>query len=152
MAASSSLNLRNVREALSKYLPYCACGGYSVAALNTMNIASPGGKDARLALFNGSLCLSNIGMVVYLYNRPAFDAVKPPRSKRILWSCFGSGLFNLGSLLLWAIAKEFCPENKFVRFVVALSTTGGLLFVATDYLAAVDSLKNAVIAERESEE
>ena len=155
MAASASLNLKSVREALTKYLPYCGASGYSILALNAMNVNIPLrilGNNAELMLFHGSLCLSNIGIVVYLYNRSVFDVMEPPKHKRFLWSCFGSWMFNLGSLLFWAIAKELCPKNKLVRVVVALSTTGGFLFVATDYLTAIDGLKKGIIAERESED
>ena len=151
---AAAITVKDVRKSLVKYLPYGGAVGYSVLSLHSMNVPLPhvltSGRTGHI-LFHGSLCLSNVGMVVYIFNRGVFDVMKPKPSvrKRLLWSVFGSTSMNLGSLLFWAISKELCPENSLIRAGVALSSSAGLLMIATDYFNAMDELRKGVIAERE---
>ena len=94
-------------------------------------------------------CQASIGIATYLYDRPVFDVMRPPKSKRLLWSLFGTWMFNFGSLLLWAICKEMCPKNTLIRAVLVLSSCAGVVYIGTDYLQAVDKLRLGIIAERE---
>lgn len=149
---AASISLRDAKKALKKYLPYSGLVGYSVLGLHSVKVRVEEliiGNSARPFVFHGALVLSSVGMATYLYDRPVFNVIKAPKSRRLLWSLFGTWMFNFGSLLLWAICKEICPENKVVRAVMALSSCAGLVYVGTDYLQAVDSLRLGIIAERE---
>jgi len=149
---AASISLKDAGKALQKYLPYGGLAGYSVLTLHSVKVHPEEiiiGKDSRAIVFHGALVLSGIGMSTYLYTRPVFDVMQQPKSKRVLWSLFGSWMFNFGSLLLWAICKEICPKNKVIRAVVALSSSAGLVYIARDYLRAVDTLRWGIMAERE---
>ena len=149
MAASESL--RDAKEALKKYLPYSGLAGYCVLALHSVKVYPEEliiSKDWRSVIFHGALVVSGVGLSTYMFSRPVFDVMQPPKKKRVLWSLFGSWMFNFGSLLLWAICKEIFPKNKVLRAFVALSSSAGLVYIAKDYLHAVDALRWGVIAER----
>ena len=151
---ATPISVREVRKILAKYLPYGGAFGFSMLSLHSMNVPLPhfltAGRIGHI-VFHGSLCLSNIGMVVYVFNRGVFDVIQPKPSpqKRLLWSVFGSIMMNLGSLLFWAISKELCPRNSFFRTVVAISSSAGFLVIATDYFNVMDELKKAVVVDRE---
>ena len=148
---AASVSLRDAKEALKKYLPYSGLAGYSVLALHSVKVYPEEliiSKDSRAVIFHGALVLSGVGLSTYMYTRPVFDVMQPPQKKRVLWSLFGSWMFNFGSLLLWAICKEIFPKNKVLRAFVALSSSAGLVYIAKDYLHAVDALRWGVIAER----
>ena len=150
MAASQ--RLKDVKEGLKKYLPYCGLGSNLVLALHSVKVYPEKliiGRNSRALIFHGALALSGLGTATYIFSRPVFRIMEPPRSKQLLWSGFGSLIFNFGSLLLWAICKEIFPKNKLLRAVFALSSSAGLVYVGTDYLQAVDALRFGVIAERE---
>lgn len=149
---AASISLIDAKESLKKYLPYGGLAGYSILALHSVKVHPEEliiGKDSRAVVFHGALVLSGIGMGTYLFTRPVFDVMQAPKSKRVLWSLFGSWMFNFGSLLLWAICKEICPKNKLARAVIVLSSCGGLVYIARDYLRAVDALRWGIMAERE---
>ena len=149
---AASVSLRDAKKALNKYLPYAGLAGYSVLALHSVKVHVEEliiGKNARPVVFHGALILSSIGIATYLYNRPVFQVMDPPKSKRLLWSLFGTWMFNFGSLLLWAMCKEMCPDYKLIRAVMALSSGAGLAYIGVDYLREVDRLRLGVIAERE---
>lgn len=152
MAASPRLRLKDLKDGFTKYFPYCGLASYSMLALHSLKVYPEEliiGRHSRAFIFHGALALSGIGMGTYLFNRPVFRVIEPPSSKQFLWSAFGSWMFNFGSLLLWAICKETLPENKFLRAVLAVSSSAALIYVARDYLQAVDSLRFGIIAERE---
>lgn len=48
---------------------------------------------------------------------------------------------NIGSVLCWAIVKEVGPKNKLARAVIGLAGGSVFLYIATDYLNAVDKLR-----------
>jgi len=149
---AASISLRDAKKALRKYLPYSGLVGYSVLGLHSVKIRVEEffiGESARPVVFHGALVLSSIGIATYLYDRPVFDVMRPPKSKRLLWSLFGTWMFNFGSLLLWAICKEMCPKNRLIRAVLVLSSCAGVVYIGTDYLQAVDKLRLGIIAERE---
>lgn len=149
---AASIRLRDAKKALKKYLPYSGLVGYSILGLHSAQIYVQEffiDKSARPVVFQGALVLSSIGIATYLYDRPVFDVMRPPKSKRLLWSLFGTWMFNFGSLLLWAICKEMCPKNTLIRAVLVLSSCAGVVYIGTDYLQAVDKLRLGIIAERE---
>jgi hypothetical protein len=52
---------------------------------------------------------------------------------------YGSLLFNFGSLLLFAVAKSYLPENTKVGTLVGLLSCYSLVKVGTSYLEHIDS-------------
>lgn len=148
---AASVSVRDAKKALVKYLPYGGLAGYSILSLHSMKVYAEQiiiGKNTRSVVFHGALTLSGIGIATYLYNRPVFDVMDSPRSKRLLWSIYGTWMFNFGSLMLWAICKEICPDYKVIRAIMALASSAGLVYVGVDYLREVDRLRVGIIAER----
>ena len=151
---AANISIRDAKEAVRKYLPYGGVIGYSVLSLHSVNVHVEEvllGKGARIVVFHSALVLSSVGIGTYLYNRRVFTVMRASKAKHLLWSVFGTWMFNLGSLLFWAICKEICPKNKLIRAIAVLSSSAGLLFTGNDYLNAVDSLREGIIAEREED-
>lgn len=63
-----------------------------------------------------------------------------PTYHRIMFSAFGSIIFNFGSILLWAMAKAILPDKTWIRAIVALVSSFGFLAIAKEYFNAIDHL------------
>lgn len=58
----------------------------------------------------------------------------------VLGRTFGTVMFNLGSMLLWALGRTVVPENAFLRTVIGVGGAAGTLYLGRMYLNYVDSL------------
>ncbi|XP_065352291.1 uncharacterized protein LOC135947380 [Cloeon dipterum] len=83
------------------------------------------------------LACSTIGTGLYLYNRPHMQSA--PTQFRLSYSVYGALLFNFGSLLLFAVAKSYLPENTNLATLVGLASCYSLVKVGTSYLDHIDS-------------
>lgn len=54
-------------------------------------------------------------------------------------SVYGALLFNFGSLLLFAVAKSYLPENSNLATLAGLASCYSLVKVGTSYLDHIDS-------------
>jgi hypothetical protein len=52
---------------------------------------------------------------------------------------YGALLFNFGSLLLFAVAKSYLPENSNLATLAGLASCYSLVKVGTSYLDHIDS-------------
>lgn len=59
---------------------------------------------------------------------------------RIIYTVFGTCMFNFGSLLLWACAKSVVPDVPFFRGLLGLASGAGLLYVGKNYMDHLNSL------------
>ena len=65
-----------------------------------------------------------------------------------MWfSLFGSLVFNMGSVLLFAILRQATPECATFRAIVGMGTAAGLLFVGKSYVDLLD--RQAVLHDNE---
>ncbi|KAK4004811.1 Uncharacterized protein APZ42_015930 [Daphnia magna] len=83
-----------------------------------------------------------VGGSLYLASRPHLATIKDKKQK-ILFSVFGSTMFTLGSLLLWAMTRVLVPDNTPVRVVVAAGTSIVLLKTGVAYLDHIDADKKS---------
>lgn len=58
----------------------------------------------------------------------------------MLGRTFGTVMFNLGSMLLWALGRTVAPENAFLRTAIGVGGAAGTLYLGRMYLNYVDSL------------
>lgn len=58
----------------------------------------------------------------------------------ILYSGFGSVMFNLGSMLLWALGRTVAPESPVLRTVVGVAGAAAVLYVGKNYVLYLDGL------------
>lgn len=86
---------------------------------------------------NSLLFNAHLGSGLYLYSR---DHMKlAPQYHRIMYSVYGSLVFNFGSVLLWAVTKALLPDSKVLRTIFALSTSICMLTIGKEYIDFVDS-------------
>ncbi|KAB7495518.1 hypothetical protein Anas_09332 [Armadillidium nasatum] len=90
-----------------------------------------------ISLTNACLLNSFVGTSLYLFSRP--HLLKTPPKERLAFCVFGSSMFNLGSMLLWALGRTVAPDSTPLRFVIGLSGAAGLLWLATKYVSVIDS-------------
>lgn len=128
---------------LRRWLPMSGAISYSAFAINVYH---PQGLSQQLKSFHAPLanCLlfnSHIGVGVYLFFRPHIRSL--PSFHRVMFSVYGSVLFNFGSILLWVTTKtvlQNVPSPWWMRSLFALSSAIGLLIIGSEYVKYVDAL------------
>jgi len=80
---------------------------------------------------------AHLGTGIYIFSREHMR--KTTTYYRVVYSVFGSAIFNFGSVLLWAIAKKLLPRNDIARIAFGLSSGLCFLSVGHEYLKFVDS-------------
>lgn len=93
-----------------------------------------------LPIANCLLLNAHIGAGVYLYTRPHLKVLPPVT--RIAFSAYGAILLNYGSMLLWSLTKIHLPQEtpNWIRTVIALTMSAGILIIGREYVNYVDSL------------
>lgn len=56
-----------------------------------------------------------------------------------MYSVYNTVLFNLGSVLIWALVKNVLPHNGVVRSCFAVGSSYTMLNLGMEYLEHVDS-------------
>jgi len=79
---------------------------------------------------------SHIGLGVYLYSRRHMRLAAQPW--RIIYSVYGSVLFNLGTVMFCAVTKVVLPRIDAVRTIFGIASGFMFLTVAGQYLQFVD--------------
>ena len=82
---------------------------------------------------------SHLGIGLYLYGSSHLR--EAPLNRRILYSVFGSFLFNFGSVLFWATCKSLLPDRSGLRALFGLASGFVLLYVGREYVDYVDCQK-----------
>lgn len=56
-----------------------------------------------------------------------------------LFSTFGTVMFNLGSMLLWALGRTVAPENSILRTMMGVAGATGAIYLGRSYVVYLDS-------------
>lgn len=80
---------------------------------------------------------AHIGSGYYIYTRQHVQRATP--WLRAAYSVSGAVLFNFGTVLFWATAKQVLPANDALRTLFGLASGAAFLTVARRYLEFVDS-------------
>ncbi|XP_046634325.1 uncharacterized protein LOC124313439 [Daphnia pulicaria] len=113
---------------------------YGLLAVNMfspdlMQKVSPS-RDLTNVLMGSTL----VGGSLYLVSRPHLATIKDTKQK-VVFSVFGSAMFTLGSLLLWAMTRVLVPDNTTIRVVTAVGSSIVLLKTGVAYLDIIDADK-----------
>ena len=81
---------------------------------------------------------AHLGLGLFLYNQKHLQSVS--NRDRIMYSVFGTCIFNFGSVLLWATSKHVVPDAPIFRGLLGLASGGGLLYIAKRYLDHLNTL------------
>ena len=79
---------------------------------------------------------AHLGTGLYLFSRRHLSSAPP--QYRILYSVYGSVIFNFGAVLFWATSKAILPKCSTLRSIVGIGSGLVLLLVGKKYLNYVD--------------
>lgn len=85
---------------------------------------------------------AHIGVGLYLFGSSHLR--QAPINRRILYSVFGSFLFNFGSVLFWATCKSLLPDKPGWKALFGLASGFVLLYVGKEYVDYVDGKRKDV--------
>lgn len=85
---------------------------------------------------------SHLGVGLYLY-RSNFLKTQS-ESRKIIYSCYLSTIFNLGSILFIVATKNFLPNWDSLRGLYSLIASYMLISVGTDLLSSSNQLANEI--------
>ncbi|CAH1793915.1 unnamed protein product, partial [Owenia fusiformis] len=130
------LSLENV---CFRYIPLAggaSCLAFSVNILNSADFNRVFG-DNNLVAANSLWLNSHLGVGLYLYSRKHIK--RAPLPKRILFSVFGSAMFNFAVVLMWASAKQVVlPDKPAIKTLFGLVSGATMLAIGREYLKYVD--------------
>ena len=78
-----------------------------------------------------------MGVGLYIFNRKHLKTA--PLYSKVMFSVFGSAMFNFGSVLFWATTKNILPKCDHVRLVFGVMSGISFLAIGYEYLKYVDS-------------
>ncbi|XP_050428809.1 uncharacterized protein LOC126838445 [Adelges cooleyi] len=107
-------------SAINFYAPAFGTFSYTVLSINVMN---PGLLQRIVPmpdLTNLLLLNSCVGSALFISGRPHLS--ESPLKLRVLYSAYGSIIFNLGSVLTWAIVRSLLPNNSVLVTLVGLAS------------------------------
>ncbi|XP_046584768.1 uncharacterized protein LOC124291739 [Haliotis rubra] len=93
--------------------------------------------DHHVVVANSLWFQSHIGVGLYMFGSKHLQQVSVQR--RILYSVFGSFLFNFGSVLFWATCKSLLFPQPVVRTIFGLGSGFVLLFIGREYVEYIDA-------------
>lgn len=100
------------------------------------------GIPQYISLTNACLINALTGTALYLYSRP--HLAKAPPKDRALFCAFGSAIFNLGSMLTWALGHTVAPESPTLRFLMGIGGAVGVLYVGKRYADYLDGQAKSI--------
>ena len=89
-----------------------------------------------MTITNGLWFNAHIGAGLYIYSRRHLKGAS--ESKKVLFSAFGAVMFNFGTVLFWATAKNLLPESDALRTLFGLTSGAALLYIGKEYLQYID--------------
>ncbi|KAL8584965.1 hypothetical protein ACOMHN_043601 [Nucella lapillus] len=93
-------------------------------------------KETDFVVANCFWFNAHIGIGLYLFGRRHLR--QAPANRRILYSVFGTSLFNFGSVLFWGTCKSLLPNRAGVRAVFGLLSGFWMLYFGREYLDFLD--------------
>ncbi|XP_072165362.1 uncharacterized protein [Diadema setosum] len=91
----------------------------------------------NLAVANSLLFNAHLGIGLYIYSRRCLQAASI--SNRVLFSLYGSAMFNFGSVLLFGTGKQVLVEDRFIGSVYAVCASLCFLCVGRYFFEFLDS-------------
>ena len=122
-----------------KYVPYCGVFGYFTLSTNALHLPVVQKlltTDASRTFTNGCFAISHAGAAVYIYHRPSFSLY--PKKERLLYSLFGSTVFNLGSVLSWSVLQVGLPKDELGKSLTGFLCSLTYLYIGYRYLRSLD--------------
>lgn len=132
--------LNRFNQIWPKYLPYGGVFGYLTLSTNALHLPVVQQlltTDASLVFTNSCFALSHVGAAVYIYHRPSFSLY--PTKERLVYSLFGSTVFNLSSILSWSVLHVGLPKDELGKSLVGFACSLTYLYIGYRYLRSVDS-------------
>jgi len=90
-----------------------------------------------ISLTNACLLNSVTGMSLWLYSRPHMAALN--HRDRGIYCVYFAGMFNLGSMLLWALFRTVAPESPALRTIIGGASAVGMVHMGKKHLEYLDS-------------
>ncbi|CAF1221312.1 unnamed protein product [Adineta ricciae] len=85
---------------------------------------------------------SHVGVTSYLYTSKHLR--KAHMFERLLYSIYGSAMFNFGTVLVMSIIRSIFPDKEPLRLGIGLSTAVALLAIGKKYVNYIDQVFEAV--------
>jgi len=137
---NSDGRIRPLRLLLQTVIPISGIVAYHSFALTVFHPVT-GFDPSYRVLSHALMYQSHIGIGCYLFFRPHLRRLAP--FHRVLFSTYGSVIFNFGSILFFASTRSILGSqvfNSFSRTVIGLSSAFTLFLVASEYIDYVDRL------------
>ena len=84
---------------------------------------------------------AHVGIGWHIYHKKHLQTLTTPW--RIVYSVFGSGIFNFGTVLFWGTVKALVPKlQDGLKVLFGFSSGAFLLYIGHSYLDYVDSCVN----------
>lgn len=131
----------NKDTALNYYAPACGTLNYAFLSINVMNPGLLQRIVPKPDLTNIFLFNSCVGSFLFIAARPHLS--EAPLKLRIVYSVYGSILFNMGSVLSWAILRSLLPNNSGLATVAGLISGFALTGCGVAYLSYNDKTVKA---------
>ncbi|UJR13928.1 hypothetical protein I4U23_000933 [Adineta vaga] len=139
--------LPSVRRQLlfAKYRPFIATPfflGFSTNVLSPTLFSRYLGSQIDQTFSNTLLFGSHIGITTYLYTSKHLR--NADTFERVLYSVYGSAIFNFGTVLVMSIVRSIFPDNELLRLGIGLSTGIALLYIGKRYINYIDHVFDTV--------
>ncbi|CAF2643820.1 unnamed protein product [Rotaria sp. Silwood2] len=139
--------LPSVRRQLlfAKYRPFLTTPfffGFSAHVLAPTSFPRLLGSRIDLPVTNALWFGSHIGITMYLYTSKHLRGSHT--FERLLYSIYGSAMFNFGTVLIMTIIRTIFPDKEALRLGIGLSISGALLFIGQRYVHYIDEVFDAV--------
>ncbi|XP_074648843.1 uncharacterized protein LOC141904190 [Tubulanus polymorphus] len=133
-------NLKNIKldDVMYRFMPAVGGASYLAFSVNIMNPRLYKNLFAphELLVSNKLWFNAHLGVGLYLYSRK--HMITASAYQRIMYSIFGTVVFNFGSVLLWATTKALLPECVYMRSFFGLISGTSLLLIGKEYVAHLD--------------
>ncbi|KAG7176504.1 hypothetical protein Hamer_G027682 [Homarus americanus] len=90
-----------------------------------------------ISLTNACLVNTISGTGLYLYSSKHLAQANP--KEKLLFCAFGTVMFNLGSMLLWALGRTVAPENQVLRTMIGAASAAGAVYLGRNYVTYLDT-------------
>jgi hypothetical protein len=126
----------NRESAMNFYCPAFGTLNYTFLSINVMNPGLLQRIVPKPDLTNIFLLNSCVGSALFIAGRP--HLTDAPLKLRIVYSVYGSVLFNMGSVLTWAIVRSLLPNYSVLATVAGLTIGFALTGCGITYLSYND--------------
>ncbi|CAF1174094.1 unnamed protein product [Rotaria sordida] len=116
--------------------------GFSAHVLSPTSFPRLIGSRLDLPLTDALWFGSHAGVTMYLYTSKHLQSTNP--FERLLYSIYGSTMFNFGTVLVMTLIRSIFPDKEALRLGIGLSISGGLLCIGQRYIHYIDEIFDAI--------